>query len=232
MSGDLKLICFDLDDTLWPCMPVIRHADDAIYNWLAQHKPQITNAYTQSQLREKRLALAASLPEQAHDLSVMRKLSLAELAAEFSDESDWINEAFEVFYLARQQVSFFDDVAPVLEQLRQDYQLAAVSNGNANIFLTPMAGYFDFAVSAAEAGAAKPEPAMFSQLQQKSGLRAEQMVHVGDHPVHDIEGAANAGIRSIWLNRERQAWSHPRLTPDYIIENLYELLPTVRAIGI
>jgi len=50
-----KLICFDLDDTLWPCMPTIELAEQTLYNWLAKNKPEITQKYNIEQLRIKRV---------------------------------------------------------------------------------------------------------------------------------------------------------------------------------
>lgn len=222
--NDIKLICFDLDDTLWPCMRTIHRAEDIYYQWLQQFKPAITEKYTATEIREKRRELRERTPSLAHDMSKLRIHSLYELADEFNDGSDWVMEAFDAFYQARQQVSFFEDVAPVLERLNPLYRIAAVTNGNADIYTTELAGFFDVAVSAAEAGIMKPDPAIFELLQQKTGVAAGSILHVGDHPCDDIEGASRAGIRNVWLNRQQTDWSSTAVEPDYIVENLYQLL--------
>jgi putative hydrolase of the HAD superfamily len=49
-------------------------------------------------------------------------------------------------------------------------------------------------VTSAEAGAPKPEPAVFELALARLGVRADQAVHVGD-AVADAEGARTAGLR-------------------------------------
>jgi len=222
--NNIKLICFDLDDTLWPCMPTIHYAEDVYYQWLKTSKPAVTEKYSATDIRDKRRDLKQRTPSLAHDMSKLRIHSLYELADEFNDDKDWVIDAFDAFYQARQQVNFFEDVAPVLEKLKPLYQIAAVTNGNADIYTTELADFFDVAVSAAEAGKSKPDPAVFQLLQQKTGVEAGSILHVGDHPCDDIEGANRAGIRSVWLDRQQIGWSSTVVEPDYIAENLYQLL--------
>lgn len=222
--NNIKLICFDLDDTLWPCMPTIHYAEDIYYQWLKQFKPAITEKYSATDIREKRRELKERTPSLAHDMSKLRIHSLYELADEFNDDREWVMQAFDAFYQARQQVIFFEDVAPVLEKLKPLFQIAAVTNGNADIYTTELAAYFDVAVSAAEAGILKPDPAIFQLLQQKTGVEACSILHVGDHPRDDIEGASRAGIRNVWLDRQETGWSSTVVEPDYIAANLYQLL--------
>jgi len=220
----IKLVCFDLDDTLWPCTPTILHAENVYYQWLKNNRPRITDAYSPDDILNKRRHLRERTPELKHDISELRIQSLHELAEEFDYSTDWIETAFEAFYLARQQVSFYDDVAPVLEKLRPYYQIAAVTNGNADIYMTELGNYFDYAVSAAEAGISKPDPAVFELLQKVSGVTADAIVHVGDHQIDDIEGASRAGIRNVWLNRHADSWSNKQVRPDHTVRSLFDIL--------
>ncbi len=225
-----KLICFDLDDTLWPCMPTIQQAEQTLYNWLAQHKPQITGAYTTQQLREKRMQLIRAQPALMHDLSAARRVHLKQLADEFHDSDEWVETAFSVFYEARQKVNLFDDVLPVLSALKAQYTLAALTNGNAHISKTGLDAVFDFQVSAADVQLAKPDPAMFIRAMQQASVSAAQTLHVGDHPVHDIVGARNAGIDAVWIQRfEHTSESNRNLLCDLKVQpvqhftDLYQL---------
>jgi len=222
--NNIKLICFDLDDTLWPCMPTIHYAEDIYYQWLKQFKPAITDKYSPTALREKRRLLRDRTPTLGHDMSKLRIHSLYELADEFNDDKDWVMGAFEAFYQARQQVSFFEDVEPVLKKIKPHYQIAAATNGNADIYSTKLAGYFDVSVSAAEAGHSKPDPAMFTLLQQKTGFDADEILHVGDHPHDDIEGARRAGVPHIWLDRQITGWPLDKPEPANTARSLYDLL--------
>ena len=60
--------------------------------------------------------------------------------------------------------------------------------------------FFSFGYCAADVGARKPHPAMFEQALAHAGVAPHEAVHVGDHPVDDVRGAAGAGMASVWLN--------------------------------
>jgi len=218
-----KLICFDLDDTLWPCMPTIQCAEQAIYDWMAEHKPAITQAYSIEQLRDKRKVLIHDQPKLINDLSAARLAHLKALAEEFNDSADWVDEAFKVFYQARQKVALYDDVIPVLLELKQYFTLVALTNGNAHIKHTGLAEYFSFQVSAADVLAAKPHPAMFIRAMQQAEVRPQETLHVGDHPIHDIQGARNAGVDAVWINRFQRVWDTNQQTPRQQFDDLYQL---------
>jgi len=218
-----KLISFDLDDTLWPCMPTIEAAEAKLYQWLQQHCADITQTYTQDQLRDKRRQLMAEKKTLMHDLSAARLAHFEQLSNEFSLNPIWINEAFALYYTARQQVVLYDDVLPVLQKLKPHYFLLALTNGNADIQLAGVGDLFHGQISAADVQAAKPDPAMFHKMMDDYQLSAAECIHVGDHPVHDIQGAKNAGMSSIWLNRQQQSWPLTERRADYEINSLHEL---------
>jgi len=221
--AEYKLICFDLDDTLWPCLPTIQHAEQALYSWLLEYKPQITQRYCIEQLGEKRKQLLSAQPALANDLSAARRAHLGQLAREFNMRDDWVDTAFEVFYQARQKVKLFADVVPVLSVLKQHYTLVALTNGNAHILHTGLQSYFELQVSAADVGAAKPDPAMFYRALEHTGIAASCALHVGDHPLHDIRGARNAGLDAVWINRFNQPWDAGETPAEQQFSDLYQL---------
>jgi len=63
---------------------------------------------------------------------------------------------------------------------------------------------------------------MFDLACRRLGARPEQIVHVGDDPEHDVRGAANAGFRTVWLNRSGRNWPGGRRA-DAEIGDLAEL---------
>lgn len=56
--------------------------------------------------------------------------------------------------------------------------------------------FVDFIVSNDEVGADKPHPNMFKAALEKMGLKAKDVIMVGDNPHKDIAGAAALGIRT------------------------------------
>lgn len=75
-----------------------------------------------------------------------------------------------------------------------------------------------------EVGWRKPETEVFRIAAQLLGIDTGEVLFVGDHPVADIVGAANAGMRTAWLDRGR-VWptSEHGVSPDFIVASLSEL---------
>ncbi len=206
----IKLLTFDLDDTLWPNRLTIERTEENLYQWFAQHHPEISQKYSVTDLRKKRLLLAKNHPHIAHDLTRLRKKSFTELSRELGyhphQEQQFINEAFELYIRERNKVNLYNDVLPTLEKLKARYRLGAVSNGNADIYRIGLGHLLDFSWSAAEAGQQKPHPLVFESLLEREQLTTDEIIHIGDDPVTDIIGAQQSGIQGIWLNRHHIPW--------------------------
>ena len=75
--------------------------------------------------------------------------------------------------------------------------LACVSNWDISLHghldRAGLSGYFTEIVSSAEAGAAKPDPAVFEVALERLGVQAGRTLHVGDGDT-DRDGAAAAGL--------------------------------------
>ena len=103
----IRLVAFDLDDTLWPCMPVIESAEAALYDWLQQYYPRITDHHSPADLVELRKEFARRDRIFTIDLSLMRREFLRYLADRHDYHGPTVSaEAFDVFFHARQQVEF------------------------------------------------------------------------------------------------------------------------------
>ncbi|MCP4595476.1 HAD family hydrolase [Neptuniibacter sp.] len=201
----IRCITFDLDDTLWAVDPVIRHANQTMFDWLAQYAPEFTRCYQLQDLMTLRKAVLDEMPDIAHSVTRIRiaQLRYGMLKAGYQADiaEQLTQQAFEVFLQARQQVEFFEHAREMLSELKQQgYQLGALSNGNADIHKVGLADLIDFQFKADDVGSMKPDPLMFQQMLQHTGLRPEQVIHIGDNPEHDIEGANAVGIWTIWVN--------------------------------
>ena len=71
--------------------------------------------------------------------------------------------------------------------------------------------------------AAKPDPAMFLRAMTQAGASPAHTLHVGDHPIHDIRGARNAGIDAVWVNRFNRVWDEREAEPENKFSDLYQL---------
>lgn len=227
----IRLITFDLDDTLWHTAPVVQAAEAVLLDWLAQHAPRLTDAA--QQLRQQRRRLLAAEPALAVRLSSLRRRMLqASLeAAGYPAETARVlgEQAFQQFLAARQRVTLFPEVRPLLSQLAQSHVLGVLSNGNADVGAIGIGEYFAFAFNAEMLGIGKPDPRVFQTALARLNLQPDEALHVGDHPIDDIAGAQQAGLRAVWFNPQRQPWTGP-LAPDGEIQRL-DQLPALLARG-
>ena len=102
------------------------------------------------------------------------------------------------------------------------YRLAVLTNGNADVRRLGLADYFQFALCAEELGVGKPDPLPFREALRRAGVAPGEAVHVGDHPLDDIQGARAAGLRAIWYNPRGLAWQG-EAAPDAQISRLDQL---------
>lgn len=203
--GKIKVIAFDLDDTLWEMRPVLIRAEEKLSAYLTQTFPQLK--YDVISMRELRYDVLKEAPELAHRVTAFRH-RLIEKAMSMSGMSDeeakeGASLALNVFLAARSDVTFFDDVLSTLALLSQEYTLGSLTNGNADIKRLGLNRYFQFSFSAEDVGARKPAPDLFHQAVQYTGVAAEEMVYVGDDLIQDVEAANRAGLHSIWVNRKQ-----------------------------
>lgn len=230
MLASIRLITFDLDDTLWPCRPVIRRAEQVVYEWLQQHAPRVTGAMSLEAMWEHRKAFMQAHPELVHDLTLVRLRTLEEVMGRFGYPGELAEEATAVFRAARNRVEPYPEVVPVLEQLRENYLLVSVTNGNAQVEQTPLRGLFHLNLTSAEVGAAKPDPAIFHAAAEWGGVEPEQMLHVGDDPERDVLPARRAGLVGAWMRRgSPRSWPCLDHAPPALV--LDDLLPLPRWLG-
>lgn len=220
---DIRTITLDLDDTLWAIHPVIKRAEERLYGWIGNHYPRITELFEPEDIWELRSEVIAEYEDRSHDLTFLRRTVLARLGVAAGYGDSYVDDAFEVFDEARNDVTLFPEARPALVSLREQFVLIAVTNGNANLERIGIRGLFDGVVSAATAGAAKPARPIFDKAVEVGGASAAQTLHVGDHPLYDIHGARDAGLRAVWVNRNGDEWPHEYPEPDGEVQHLGEL---------
>jgi putative hydrolase of the HAD superfamily len=222
---DIPLVLsFDLDDTLWPVGPLMIAAESAMLSWLRQRHPEIMRDHDAETLRALRMRVVAQFPERSHDFTFLRRSALAQMFRDAGHDEIHADEAFEVFFAARNRVQLFDDVESSLQRLRLRYRLFAVSNGNADLKRCGIAHLFEGHVTAIAAGAAKPDARIFTRLLELSGVEAARVLHVGDDPDADVIGAMQSGLQAVWLNRDAKQWPAHLKAPSRTISTLAEIL--------
>ncbi len=227
-------VSLDLDDTLWPVEPAIGGAEQALDAWLRQHLPAVAQAWPIAALRELRDRISAQRPDLAHDFTAQRLLTLRHaLRSSGIDSEALVQQAFEVYFKARNDVSLYADALPALTALAARVPLVSISNGNADLARIGLQRHFRASFSARELGMAKPSAGIFHAACAGLGLAPEHVLHVGDDPELDVAGARSAGLRSAWLNRSGGRWpTHGALAgvrPDLELRDLGELASRILA---
>lgn len=234
----IKLVTFDLDDTLWAVRPVIKRANQLLWQWLESETPAYVSRFEQADLYEgsaMRRALLERYPEIRHSMSEIRLRLIEQGMVEVGYNPDQAREisaaAFDYFMEHRNAVVPYDEAIPMLEALKnQGLLIGALSNGNADIEQTPLANWFDFQFNAESVGAAKPDRLMFDKALDKADAKAFEAVHIGDHPINDMQAAQAIGLHTIWVNPESIDWPVP-VVADYKLGCISEIPAAVRALS-
>jgi putative hydrolase of the HAD superfamily len=120
--------------------------------------------------------------------------------------ASFFNEVYDRFG-AREAWRIYPDVLPTLQALAaRGLKLGAVSNWDER--LEPLlAGlglrdFFEVVVVSCELGAPKPSPAIFEAVSSRLALPPEAILHVGDSPKMDFQGARAAGFQAVLLRRQ------------------------------
>jgi 2-haloalkanoic acid dehalogenase type II len=205
----IRALTFDLDDTLWDNRPVLMAAERTLYGWLCRHYPRIGLRYSLEDMWKLRRDLLQQDPELRNDVTALRKASLCIAAETAGYDHSLVEPAFAVFLEARHRVTLYSDVIPAIQRLRAaGYLLGSLTNGNADVQRLGLGHLFDFSLTAAAIGKAKPHPRMFQEACRRAHVDATELAHIGDEPDSDIAGAQNAGVAAIWMNRQGLQSSH------------------------
>ena len=228
---EIVAICLDLDDTLWAVGPAIGRAERAMLDWLRVHCPRITARHDLDSMRRVRAAVSDEFPEMRHDLAFLRREALRRHAREAGYPDETVERAFEVFYAARNEVELFEDVLPALRRLQARFRLMTLSNGNADLAVIGLSSFFEHAIGAREAGAAKPDARIFEVLLERAGLAPSPVGQVGDDPHADVAGARSVGMHTVWMDRFGRPWPEGIAPPAHRVRDLGQLAELLTAPG-
>ena len=133
----IKVISFDLDDTLWPIMPTILNAEKVTNNWIKENYPGVGSLLGSKDIIQIRDNLLKKNPDLINQLSKLRELSFNELGllAGYTEEEAkrMASSSFEIFFSERNNIVLYEGVEECLESLKKQYSLGVITNGNADL---------------------------------------------------------------------------------------------------
>lgn len=220
----IRVIAFDLDDTLWAVAPIINNAEKRLNSWLFENAPGLK--YDVKAMREFRHDLLQEDPDLANKITEFRRRiierALQRSAIEDTEASELSHLAMSVFLAARNEIEFFDGAMDAIKELSGRFILGALTNGNADITRLGLDSYFSFAFTAEQVGAPKPAHNLFDKALAHTGTRPHQMVYVGDDPVLDVDSANKRGLHTIWVKHPEKDKTG-KTAPDEKIDHIKQL---------
>lgn len=168
---------------------------------------------------------------QQHDsMEELRSDCFATLAVENGHAAQLGRDVATAFHSERDQtrVELQPAAREVMEQFNQECKLAIVTNGaqdtqQQKIDAVGLERWVDTVVIAGNDIPPKPASEPFLCALNSLGASPTTAIHIGDSLAADIQGATNAGLRTVWVSSSNG--SSQEQTPTYQVGSLADLLP-------
>lgn len=226
---EIRAVLLDLDNTLFDHRASARAGLDAFLDHLGtEQSDKLASSWFQIEQASYNRFLTRELSFQEQRRERLRQfLPLTGLPIPQTDTG--LDQLFSI-YLRNYEDAWtaFPDAAPALQRLKASGMMVGIiTNGNHEqqtlkinrIGLEPL---LDHVFSSELTGHAKPATEAFLLPCESMGLFPAQAVYVGDNYRVDIEGARNAGLHAIHLDRDAPA------RPG-TVRSLEELVPPLAA---
>jgi putative hydrolase of the HAD superfamily len=81
-------------------------------------------------------------------------------------------------------------------------------------------------VVSGDIGIYKPDRRIFDEAISRAGVKNEEAMFVGDHPVNDIEGARGAGWKTLWM-KSTGYWAEGIAPADREVYKVNEIIDVI-----
>ncbi|MSP22720.1 MAG: HAD family hydrolase [Dehalococcoidia bacterium] len=99
-------------------------------------------------------------------------------------------------------LTVYPDVTNALEALRErGFELRAASNGNMDLDVVGLKGFFAATELAEDMGVSKPDPKFYATVVERAGVAPAHVLAVGDRVDNDYEPARAAGLHALLIDR-------------------------------
>ena len=208
-SSSIRVLSFDLDDTLYYNEDVIQNAEKAQFEAVTQLLG--TGAADAEYWSKLKWQVAESHVELCHDVTNWRRkvieTGLLELGVSKDEISAAAKQVFDRFYDARSDFEVPQQTFDVLTQLRAKFPLVAATNGNVDIHRIGLSEFFVGYFRSGEQGTRmKPYPDMLNLAAQQLDVENHQILHIGDNEFTDVGAALNGGCHSLWFNPQQRRY--------------------------
>lgn len=223
-------ILFDLDQTLWDFKKNSLDVINKLFLELELEKHGIKNIDSFIEIyKPVNDVLWANYRAGKIDKLELNRNRFINTLKEFCDVSELLGTRMADLYIkySPENVTLFPDAEIILEYLSAKYELHIITNGFREIQIPKLKSsglekYFKEFVFSEDAGCLKPDKRFFEYFINRVGAKKEECIVIGDDPESDILGAANAGIKQIWLNQNTNKIPL-KVKATYTIKSLKEI---------
>lgn len=227
--SSLKVVCFDLDDTICDLWEGEHKARLILIDKLSQEsgvpRDEITRVYDieWAKIKIDYMSLVTDgLDEidirEKHMIEVLDIIDLESSPSQYAELH--CNEKMDGIYI-------YPDARNVMDTLKKKYRLTMITNGalswqREKIEKLDIEDYFEEIIVSGELGHHKPSPKIFEEMTKRTGVNPSEIIYIGNDYRKDIQGAKTSGWRTIWVKRTDE--ERDETVPDYTISELSELL--------
>ncbi|MGP0595311.1 HAD-IA family hydrolase [Nitrospira sp. T9] len=141
----------------------------------------------------------------------------------FEGFDEFFEEVFEAFGKPIHW-ELFPETLEILAELKgKGFELGIISNFDSRFFQVSrglgLNTFFDSVTISGLVGSAKPAKNIFAHALDEHMVIPQEALHVGDHPIEDFEGARQAGLHAVLIDRSTNSLPHHSQT----LSNLNQL---------
>ncbi len=229
----LKAVFFDIDDTLYSTTEFAEKARRLAVEAMRRHGLRLPAEHILRELGEV-ISEFSSNYEHHFDKLLLR---LPRRAFDGVNPAVLVAAAVQAYHDAKSRLLRpYPDVVPVLEKLTGTDLVRGIITAGLEVkqmdkllrlglyrYFTPTAIFISDQI-----GISKPNPKLFQRACDEVGLKPQESMYVGDHPVHDIDPANALGMVTVRVRRGRHAPELGKSKPAHELRGFKELLTVLR----
>ena len=174
----IRAISFDGDQTLWDFQAVMQTSLEYVMQELEKLDPVAASRLDIPAMIAIRNRVAGELAGKFTNLEQVRLEAFKQTLREVERPDDGLAAHLNDVYLRHrfEDIRPYDDVLPVLNELKQRFKLGLLSNGNGYPERCGLEGIFDFVLFSQDCGYEKPAPEFYRTALETGGCRSGDLL--------------------------------------------------------
>lgn len=220
----IKLVAFDLDDTLYNEKDFVFGAFKEVAKYIS-----LKHNLSSESLYEDMIAILKMYGRGKIFNIICKKYNI--------DEN--IMALVQVYRNSKPKLNLYEDSIEILDKLKGKYKLGLITDGFASVQWNKIMSLniednFDKIIVTDDLGKQywKPNTLAFNIMKDSFKLSSKECIYIGDNPNKDFIGAKAAGYKTIRIIRQVGDYIHIRLDEeheaDYEVNSLNEIIPIIK----